>query len=377
MKTEIELAELIRDSNHSFDVTGTGTKRALGRPVEAEATLELSGFSGIKLYEPAELVLEAGAGTRLSEIEAEIDAQRQQLAFEPPDFSRLMGSAHSGSIGGTLACALAGPRRIKAGGARDHVLGLTCVTGRGDIVKAGARVVKNVTGYDMPKLLAGSHGTLAAMTSVTFKILPKPETEETLVLSGLDDAAALRAMSRAMQSPCEVSGAAHMPDKGTYLRLEGIPASVAARREKLKSLLQGEIAVLAAEQSKPLWSDIRDVAVFADNQIRVVWRISVAPTDGPKVVDKIREHTAFRHYYDWAGGLIWLDIPSTNDGMEDVIRGAITTGHATMFRAPADVRAHGHVFHPQAKDLAALTARVKASFDPQAKLNPGRMYKGV
>ncbi len=376
MKTATELAELIRHSNHGFEVIGTGTKRGLGRPVDA-AKLDLSGFSGINLYEPAELILEAGAGTRLSEIESEIDAQRQQLAFEPPDFSRLMGSAHSGTIGGALACALAGPRRIKAGGARDHVLGLTCVTGRGDIVKAGARVVKNVTGYDLPKLMAGSHGTLAAMTSVTFKVLPKPETEETLVVSGLDDTAALRAMSRAMQSPCEVSGAAHLPGQGTYLRLEGISASVAARREKLKSLLQGEIAILADALSKQVWRDIRDVAPFTDNQIRVVWRISVVPTDGPKVIAKIRSSTEFRHFYDWAGGLIWLDVASTNDGMEDVIRAALTTGHATMFRAPADVRAQAHVFHPQSHDLAALTARVKASFDPQGKLNPGRMYRGV
>jgi glycolate oxidase FAD binding subunit len=373
-KTEKELAEIVVATSVPFEIIGTGTKRGLGRPVQGSQLLELSKFSNVNVYESEELILDVGAGAKLSDIEKLISTQQQYLAFEPPDFSKLLGSKHSGTMGGLLACNLSGPRRIKAGAARDHVLGLQGVSGRGEIFKAGARVVKNVTGYDVPKLMAGSYGTLAAFTSVIFKVLPKPEIEETLVIAGLDDAGAVRCMSLAMQSSAEVSGAAHIPGQGTYLRLEGIAPSVVYRRDKLVKLLGGKIEVLATKQSNSQWRSIRDVLPLADNQERMVWRISVAPSHAPAVIEKLKSQIDFRYFMDWAGGVTWLDVATEES---KVIRAAIGEGHATLMRAPENIRAQVDVFQPQPDALAALSARVKNSFDPKGLFNPGRMYRGV
>ncbi len=375
--SEAELAEIVANSTAAFEILGGGGKRGLGRPVEAEQLFNLSSFAGIGLYEPEELILEAGAATPLKTIEAVVAAAGQQLAFEPPDLSKLYGTGSGGTLGGVVACNLSGPRRIKAGAARDHVLGATGVSGRGDRFRAGARVVKNVTGYDLPKLLTGSYGTLAALTSVTLKVLPRPETEETVVAAGLDDRAAVLAMTVAMQSPCEVSGAAHIPGTGTFLRLEGIAPSVAYRREKLKAVLGGELTSLAAEESAAQWIAIRDAAMIGREATRVVWRISAAPSEGPEVMARIKDQADVRFFFDWAGGLIWLDVSLTEDASAAIVRGAITTGNATLMRAPAAIRSRVEVFQPQAPALGALTARVKASFDPRARLNPGRMYRGI
>ncbi|MFO1123341.1 MAG: glycolate oxidase subunit GlcE [Hyphomicrobiales bacterium] len=375
--SEAELAELVAAADGPFEIVGTGTKRTLGRPVQAARGLDLSGLDALAVYEPEELILEAGAGTRLAEVEALIAKRGQQLAFEPPDLSRLLGSAHSGTLGGLVACNLSGPRRIKAGAVRDHILGIRGVSGRGEIFKAGARVVKNVTGYDLPKLMTGSHGTLAALTSITLKVLPRPETEETMVIEGLDDRAAVATMSVAMQSACEVSGAAHVPGEGTYLRLEGIAASVAARRDALARLLARPVQVLATRASGEVWQRIRDVTPLADGHDRHVWRLSVTPSQVPEIVATLRAALDVRYLFDWAGGLVWLDVPPTDDASAAAIRAALPSGHATLIRAPAAVRAAVDVFQPQPQALAQLTARVKSSFDPRHLYNPGRMYRGV
>jgi len=212
---------MVRDARSPFEVIGTGSKRALGRPITA-TPLDLSKFNSIIAYEPEELILEAGAAAKLSEIQKLLARQNQVLSFEPPDFSNILGSKHSGSLGGVLACNLSGPRRIKAGAARDHVLGLSGVSGRGEIYQAGARVVKNVTGYDVPRLMAGSYGTLSCFTSIIFKVQPKPEVEITLHMKCKTSAEALALMTLGQQSSCEVSSAAFVPEQGVYLRLEGI-----------------------------------------------------------------------------------------------------------------------------------------------------------
>src|SRR5580692_6287828 len=259
------------------EILGHGSKRAIGRPPQADLTLDLSALSGVILYEPAELVLSAKAGTPLSEIEGLLAAKGQRLAFEPMDCGQLMdGPVGRGTIGGTVAASLCGPRRITAGAVRDHLLGFSAVSGRGETFKSGGRVVKNVTGYDLCKLMAGSWGTLAALTEVTLKTLPKPETEATVVMSGLDDAAAVGAMTTAMGSTCEVSGAAHLPAATaarfpmgaavaagralTVLRLEGVAPSVAQRQAALQAALRphttsgpGEIAVIDDIVSRRLW----------------------------------------------------------------------------------------------------------------------------
>jgi glycolate oxidase FAD binding subunit len=384
-QSETDLVAMVQQAlaeKTPLEITGTGTKTGLGRPISTAATIDLSQFSEVSLYEPEELFITAGAGALLADIEALLDAKGQAFAFEPPDLSKLLGTEHRGTLGGMLACNLSGPRRLKAGGARDHILGVAGVSGRGEAFKAGGRVVKNVTGYDLAKLMAGSYGTLAALTSVTFKALPKAESEETLVLEGLDDEAAIAAMSLAMQSACEVSGAAHLPRPlsgevaRTFLRLEGIPPSIAYRRDKLVKLVAADTRhrLLAGADSRTCWVALRDVHPLADGSERIVWRLSVPPADGARVVAGLAQQLDLRWFYDWAGGLIWLDVPPSQDASAKIIRAALTTGHATLIRAADAVRTYVDVFQPQAPALAALTLRVKAAFDPIDIFNPGRMH---
>ncbi len=364
---ETELAERIRGATSPFEIIGAGTKRSIGYSVDG-AILDLSSFNQILAYEPEELILDVGAGAKLSDIENLLSKNNQYLAFEPPDYSKLLGTKHAGTIGGMVACNLSGPRRLKAGAMRDHILGVTAVSGRGEIFKAGARVVKNVTGYDVPKLMAGSYGTLAAFTSVIIKTLPKPEAEETLLITGLSDSEAVQTMSKAMQSSAEVSAAAHIPNQGTYLRLEGIQPSIDYRRDNLMKLLNAKIEILKSE-SNQIWKDIRDVSMFAENQTYDIWRISVAPSEAPLVIANLNVQK--RYFFDWAGGLIWLEVPQGTDGA--LIRSAFTSGHATLIRST--IKSAQEIFHRQATAHAALSARVKNSFDPKNIFNPGRMLK--
>jgi glycolate oxidase FAD binding subunit len=372
-----ELADRIAAADEPFAVVGRDSKRDFGRPVDAGVTLSLASFSGIIDYEPEELIIEAGAATPLAEIESVIAQRNQQFAFEPLNLSSLFCSPGGGSLGGLVACNLSGPRRVKAGAARDHVLGISCVSGRGDILRTGSRVVKNVTGYDLPKLLTGSHGTLAVMTSIVLKVLPRPETQETVVAEGLDDERAIAAMSLALQSTADVSATAHMPGDGTFFRLEGIAASVAYRREALKRLLGGSLAVLGEADSAAHWLSMRDVSAFAGGSDRPLWRLSVVPSEAPATVARITARLECRHVYDWAGGLVWLEVSPTEDAGAAIIRGALASGHATLVRASEELRKAVDVFQPQAPALRALTARVKAAFDPRGLLNPGRMYRGL
>lgn len=380
----------------ALEVVGRGSKRALGRPSQTDLTLDLSGLSGVTLYEPEELVLSARAGTPIAEVEALVASKNQQLEFEPMDYGPLLGLPDgAGSLGGALATNLAGPRRIKSGAARDHFLGVSAVSGRGETFKSGGRVVKNVTGYDLCKVLAGSYGTLAAMTDVTIKTLPRAETEETVLVLGLSDANAIKAMSAAMASSCDVSGAAHLPahiafrfggldttQATTALRLEGVAPSVKHRKESLIALLQsyGAVTSLGAERSKLLWSSIRDVRPFAANGPsgqRPVWRISTVPSKGAELATMIPPSAQM--FYDWGGGLIWIAPLPGIDVASDEVRAAVRAvgGHATLIRADASVRAASDVFEPQDDALAAVTKRVKESFDPKGVLNPGRMWAGV
>ncbi len=377
-----------------LELVSRGSKRDVGRPVQAAHTLDLSALCGVGLYEPEELICQAGPGTPVVEIEAILVESRQMMAFEPMDLGPLLGGeAGQGSIGGVFAANLAGPRRIKAGAARDHLLGFTAVTGRGETVKSGGRVVKNVTGYDLSKIVCGSWGTLAALTDLTFKVLPAPEVETTLVINGLDDAAAVRLMSAALGSPHEVSSAAHLPigigagdvsGPATCIRLEGFGPSVAARAEALEGELAGFGGTMGAVDgylSRDLWRAVRDVEPLIAPLNRPVWRLSVPPMAGPAVVLAIRSAVeGVEYYYDWAGGLIWLAVPAEPDAHASTVRGAVAgaaSGHATLIRADEAVRAAVPVFHPQGPGLAALNARIKQSFDPLGVLNPGRMTAGV
>lgn len=383
----------------SLEIIGQGTKRTLGRPAQSDATLDLSGLAGVTLYEPEELVLSARAGTPLAEVATLLASSAQELAFEPMDYGPLLGlAAERGTIGGLVAANLAGPRRIKAGAARDHFLGATAISGRGDTFKTGGRVVKNVTGYDLCKLLAGSWGTLAAMTDITLKVLPRAETEATLLLQGLAEREAVKAIAAAMGSSCDISAAAHLPANVavrvsvelptgraiTALRIEGVEPSVIHRRRALEALTApfGTSAVLDVAPSRALWREVRDVTPFAvDGPLgeRVVWRISTAPMKGVQLAEIIAAKCDSEFLFDWAGGLVWAAIASSEDAGAAVVRNAVQVcgGHATLIRAPLASRAALAVFEPQPSGLAALTKRVKQSFDPKGVLGAGRMWAGV
>ena len=384
----------------ALDVIGRGTKQGLGRPSQSECLLDLSDLTGITSYEPEELVLQAAVGTPVADIERAVAEKDQQLAFEPADYGPLFGAAaDSGSIGGVFACNLSGPRRIMAGAARDHLLGAKAVSGRGERFKSGGQVVKNVTGYDLCKLLAGSYGTLAAIHDVTMKVMPAPEKVRTVLVMGLDDAAAVGLLGEAAASGFELSGLAHLPPEisghsgvsyvaeadasVTALRLEGPGPSVEHRCEELKKWVAARAPVeeLHRHNSAALWREVRDVAAFAADPLssHSIWRLSVPPASGAGVVRKIAETLAARWLFDWAGGLVWLASDTAPADDEAPIRAAVAGvgGHATLVRATADARAAVPVFQPQSPALADLSRRVKENFDPKGILNPGRMYSGV
>ena len=380
-----------------MEIGGNLTRQALGRPVEAAATLSTRAMRGVHFYEPSELVVSLGPGTTMRELTDLLDQNGQELAFEPIDYGRLFGcEALSGTIGGTVAINAAGPRRIKAGAARDHVLGFTAISGRGESFQSGGRVMKNVTGYDLSKLMTGSYGTLGVFTDLTLKVLPKAEMEETLLIRGLDDATAVTVMTEASGLPHEVSSFAHLPadvarsleepfgNDGamTALRLEGPEISVAKRKADLIAHFShagGEFDTVPATRSAAFWRLLRDCAPFAVGP-RDIWRLSTAPADGARIVETIRKADgSIAAYYDWAGGLVWLTTDAPASQAAPSIRAAIAPhgGHATLVRASAEHRAQVDVFEPQPQALAALTARVKNSFDPERILNRGRMRKDL
>lgn len=400
-----QVADAVRtavvESRH-LQLAAGGSKAGWGGPVAADTLLDLSALAGCVLYEPDELVLTARPATPLVEIAAMLGERGQHLAFEPPNLAPLLDDrgvhrAGDGTLGGAVVCNLAGPRRLKAGSARDHVLGFQAVSGRGEPFKSGGRVVKNVTGFDLSKLIAGSFGTLAVVTELTVRALPAPEDSRTVVLFGLSDADGGRAMTAALGSPCEVSAASHLPAAvaaestlpaltaagaaATLLRLEGPTRSVAARVEALTRLLADFAApvVLGAADSRTLWQEIRDASFFVADREQAIWRLSVPPSAGAEVAAHVLKRLAGRAFFDWGGGLIWLSLPPDADAGAAVVRDAtaIAGGHATLLRAAAAVRARVPVFQPQPPALAALTRRIKDSFDPHRVLNPGRMYADV
>lgn len=353
---EAGLAALIADASGPLNIRGGGTR---GVQVDGDI-LSTAGLSGISLYEPGAMTIVAQAGTPVAEIEAALAAENQRLAFEPMDHRTLLGTTGAPTIGGVMAANVSGPRRISVGAARDFLLGVRYVDGMGNIVKNGGRVMKNVTGYDLVKLMAGAHGTLGVLSEVSLKVLPCPETASTLVLHGRDDVAAIAALAKALGSPFEVSAAAHDPaERQTLLRVEGFSESVRYRIEELRKILGGESTV--EPESAERWTAWRDVAGFAKAE-EDIWRVSCKPSDAPMLVAKSGASGA---RYDWAGGLIWLRAPAGH-----ALRAALGAydGHATL------VRGHGQPrFQPEPVGVARITAGLRARFDPRGLLNKGLM----
>lgn len=374
------LVQVAALSRTPFAIRGGGTRSLAAAPDGAE-TLSTRGLVGIVAYNPAEMTMTARAGTPLEVVEAALAEKRQMLSFEPCDLRGALGSSGIPTIGGVFATNASGPRRFVAGAARDSLLGVRFVNGRGEVVTAGGRVMKNVTGLDLVKLLAGSHGSLALLTEVTFRLLPVPETAATIVVSGLNDAEAAAAMATAMAMSVEVSGAAHLPESvrgrfvggllpvgaATVLRLEGLAASVAVRSEKLTASMArfGVVTHLDAEVTARLWREIRDAAPYADGTPRPLWRVSVAPTAGHQLVAALRLETGVDAFYDWQGGLVWLRMEADPEAalLRRYVK-AVGGGHAALLRARPEVLAATDTFEPQPDAVAALSARVKASFDP-------------
>lgn len=383
-KTEEECASIILEGS-DFEIQGGGT-RAIGKlDGEGRNVLSTSGMSGIIDYEPAEMVMIAKAGTPVADIEKALVKGKQRMIFEPLDYRVLLGTKGKPTIGGLIASNASGPRRFVVGACRDSFLGARFVNGKGDIIKAGGRVMKNVTGLDLIKLLAGSWGTLAPMTEVTFKVVPQVETESTLVLHGLSNDKAAQAMAAAMATSCEVTGAAHLPENiaagfkdiagksATLLRLEGFENSVKIRIEKLQAILSafGEQSVLNDKQTKSVWADIRHVKPFADGSDGPVWRASVAPMTGHKLVSELGAENAF---FDWQGGLVWLKMEDEPEA--DKVRSAIAKlggGHATLVRATDEQRQSSQVFQPENDAVTAISKRIREQFDPIGKFYTGRM----
>ena len=399
-----DVEQAVRDAlaaEQPLEIIGHGSKRTIGQTMVTNAVLDLSALNAITSYEPNELIVTVQAGAPMADLLSLIDSKNQQFAFDPMDTSVLLGTPRgAGTIAGTIAAGLAGPRRIKAGGVRDHLLGAHAVSGFGDSFKTGGKVVKNVTGYDLCKLLAGSWGTLSVMTEVTLKVLPKAETERTLVLRGLDDVTANRAMTVALGSPFDVSGVAHLPASifrsngdglaglgtsqqgATLIRLEGIGASVPHRAGSVSQALAafGAADMIEDEASASVWASIRDVTPFAASGSLgawPVWRIVCPPASGGAFGQALARETGGDVIYDWGGGLIWAALPPAADAHAALLRKRLTAigGHATLLRASDQVRNTVDVFHPQAAGVAALGQRVKASFDPRNILNRGRMVR--
>ena len=365
---EAEAAALLREATANRTPTvlrGGGTRTSGVADQEAQA-ITSTGLAGIVDYEPAELVMIVRAGTPMAQVERALDENGQRLIFEPMDHRALLGTVGEPTIGGAIAANVSGPRRFVAGAARDSLLGLRFVNAMGETVKAGGRVMKNVTGLDLPKLLAGSHGTLGLLTEVSVKVWPKVECERTLVLHGLAPQRAAHAMAAAMATSTEPTGAAHLPHgapglagPATALRLEGFEKSVVLRLETLRTALSGfgEASTLDGAASAAVWRAVRDVAPLADGD-RPVWKLSVPPMSGHAAAAELDGEAMF----DWQGGLVWL---RSGQDAGDIHRAAARhAGHATL------VRGDGSPFHPLPEGVAALSRRIKAQFDPAGILPP-------
>ena len=367
-----------------LNVFSCATKQDFGQVTDIADSLDISGLSGVMDYEPEELIITAHAGTPLADIEKALAEKGQMLAFEAPHISHLYNKPHNGSIGGILATNLSGPRRISAGAARDFLLGFEAVSGRGSAFRSGSKVVKNVTGYDLSKLLCGSFGTLAIMDEITLKVLPAPETSISLLVAAKDLATAGQAARKAFQSPYEPSASAILP-RGVgdlsssfdiaVIRLEGVAVSVNDRAERLQEMLSpyGLIDSLDDAKSKALWASIRDgVPVLSD--AGQIWRVSLAPTAGPDLVMQLRDKCDCKAMLDWSGGLVWLhtDNPEAHKMIRQVVADC-GGGHATCLRADTGLRSQIAVFEPIPDMLANLNKRIQNAFDPHAILNPGRI----
>ena len=397
-KTREEISNIVKEcykKNIPIEISCLKTKKKIGRNFQAEKTLDLTNYTGIIEYKPEELYIKAKAGTSLKEINSELEKHNQQLAFEPINFGPLFsGKNDEGSIGGVIACNFSGPRRFKTGSARDHILGFQGVNGKGEIIKSGGTVVKNVTGYDLSKIISGSFGTLAVMTEVSVKVLPKPASSKTLVIDNPHLRKALDYLNLSLSSSSDPSGGVFYPEYFknyftfndlttdgpiTAIRIEGENKSIDHRIKKLckeLELANNEIMILEPEQSNIFWEKTRSLEVFSnlkDNLLRIV----VPSTEVFEIINKLKIYD-IKYFVDWGGNLIWVQIEKIDTKILKKIKEIISVakGYVTAIKIEENLKASIDVFTIDPIKYK-ITEKIKKSFDPKRILNPGKMYSGI
>ena len=401
-ETEQQARELVRwafAEGRTMSVQGKNTKHGFGLPVDADCTLSLEKLSGILEYHPEELVMTALPGTPITEIRQELTKHNQHLAFEPPALNRMYQVEDEGTIGGSFIGNLAGPRRFKSGSARDHILGVRAINGRGETWKSGGKVIKNVSGYDMSKLITGSWGTLSVVTELTFKILPAPPVSRSLAVWGLSARLGTALMAQVISTPSETSGLAHLPEAAlteigrdgatfpgktlTLIRLEGTESSVKERLQNITGWLPGacEYSVLDQAASIAAWSLIGNTAPLQDGQRTPgILKISLPPASAWNLVRFIDDLRDCTWYLDAAGGWLWVGICQA--GMKDKIHAIsrevnATGGTTTIYRAPSSVKQDTGIYPFPDESIKRLNEKIKNSFDPGNIFNPGRLHAVV
>ncbi len=381
--SEQEIAACIKNAYSQVtpvEIIGGGTRSGLGHRVIANSKIGLGNHAGIKLYEPEALTLVAKAGTPLAQVQKLLLENAQRLPFEPMSHCAVFGTKENSTIGGVVACNISGPRRIQAGACRDSLVGIRFVDGKGKIIKNGGRVMKNVTGLDLVKLLCGSHGTLGVITEVAFKVLPIAEREATLGISGLSVEAAVSTLSQALATPFDITGAAHFADyKGkslTLMRVEGFSNQVDYRLSGLQNTLGENLdaQIIEGKEHTDLWRSVQDVKSFNETELPL-WRISTKPSEAPVIYSAVCRQFDAKFIFDWGGGLIWIQTEDSSIKCVEEIRKIISRcgGHATLVRGSDELRRVTSVFQPQSRRIAELSKFIRKKFDPAGILNPGRL----
>ena len=403
---ESQVSSIVKEFNKKnlpTEIVGLNSKNFIGNKIQSANKLNLSKLSGIIEYLPEELYIKVKACTPLNLIEKELDKKNQELAFEPIDFGFIKtGKSNKGTIGGYLSCNFSGSRRFRAGSVRDHVLGFRGVNGKGDIIKSGGTVVKNVTGYDLSKLVTGSFGTLVALTEITLKVLPKKKLSNTIIIYTEDEKLVSILFNKISSSSSEVSGAVYVPDepkeknyklnkekifkfndlkfKGSFLalRLEGDKLSINERiKELTKELELNKLStsILDVFQSIPFWRKINNLELFEQTQNNLI-RAVIPPSKGIELMKYLKNN--YKYYIDWCGSLYWIEVHSKKTKNIIEIKKLIIElkGYLTIIKTSKDYDYEESIFTVDNTRLL-ISEKIKRSFDPKRIFNPGKMYRGV
>ena len=397
-KEEIEIQQIIKHcfkKNLPIEIVGSQTKRRIGKQLQCAKTLDMSNYSGIIDYKPEELYITVKAGTPLKEIQNQLKKNNQHLAFEPTNFSEIFKtSANEGTIGGTLSCNFSGSRRFKVGSARDHILGFKGFNGKGEKIKSGGTVVKNVTGYDLSKLITGSFGTLLVLSEITMKVLPLESYSKTIIVSDLSLEHGLAIMSSAIATSNDPSGAVYYPANFrnnfvfndlthpgsiTAIRVEGTKISTNQRIDNLLkelSLMDKKLTILDSTQSEIFWEDTRNLKVFSKNDTSLI-RAVAPPAATLNLINRLKTFHP-NYFLDWGGSLIWIELDYLSSQKIDQIRQRIveTNGYMTVIKSKDNIKSSSEIFTIDPIKFK-ISQNIKKSFDPKRIFNPGKMYTGI